>query len=501
MRHAHRRAPREAQACDAGAGAFGSPRARLRHSDPHRRRARESWRRRRRCAGQRLCSNELESAPNSSTPSVSFTRGCTNRCSERRARVSATYAWRARSARARSRCSCLRYRLIASSSVVFVVTAHADGRHHQVIAALLARHLEPVQQARFVGASAQSHADHEHVIELEPLGAVNRHQRDGVRLRRIFGIQPGHQPVEIERAAAQAFAVFFVERREESARMRELAAPAPRTRRRAPARRAPTMWARGSRSRSCQAASSSGFARSSRSTAVRREPGNVAEQRGQDRGLARRFADHREIGEREPDERRAQHRQPCHAVERRFERAHQRFEIAHHRDIGQRLELHADERHRRAFRGSRGRRADAGARPPAPRWIRRAARVSTRRSDPRRVRLRPAGPQSPVDAVQARLAAEIGARGDAGQVPHRALAHVVGGRKHAREHVVAPVHQRRRRAEIAPQLQRRQCQAARVRRRAPSRSGPPRRCESRRWTASDRRPGTGSARRRPTSPA
>jgi hypothetical protein len=38
-------------------------------------------------------------------------------------------------------------------------------------------------------------------------------------------------------------------------------------------------------------------------------------------------------------------------------------------------------------------------------------------------------------------------------MPDGAAAHVVFVRKHAREYVVAPLHQRRRRAEIAPQLE------------------------------------------------
>ena len=59
-----------------------------------------------------------------------------------------------------------------------------------------------------------------------------------------------------------------------------------------------------------------------------------------------------------------------------------------------------------------------------------------------------------------RLAFETGARGDAGKMPHRAAPHVVRVGKHPREHFVAPVHQRRCRAEIAPQLQRLQSDRA-----------------------------------------
>ena len=92
-----------------------------------------------------------------------------------------------------------------------------------MIAALLARNLEPVQQPRIIGAAAQSHADHEHMIELQSLGAVNGHQRHSVRLRGIFSVQALHEAIEIELTATQALAVFFIERREEPPCMCKLA--------------------------------------------------------------------------------------------------------------------------------------------------------------------------------------------------------------------------------------------------------------------------------------
>ena len=110
----------------------------------------------------------------------------------------------------------------------------------------------------------------------------------------------------------------------------------------------------------------------------------------------RRFADHGEVGKRQSDERRAQHRQPGHAVERRLQRARQRLQVAHHRHIGQRFEIHADERH-------------AARSPSAARIARRCGRApaSTAMVSPGRVRTSSAirsaaafglgsrGPQSP----------------------------------------------------------------------------------------------------------
>ncbi len=83
----------------------------------------------------------------------------------------------------------------------------------------------------------------------------------------------------------------------------------------------------------------------------------------------------------------------------------QRFEVAHHRDVGQRFELHADERHcarRRGFANGAQMRTRARQHRDA---IRRAAlRFSSAiRSAARSASA--AGPQSAVDAIDARLAA------------------------------------------------------------------------------------------------
>src|SRR5207244_328172 len=58
------------------------------------------------------------------------------------------------------------------------------------------------------------------------------------------------------------------------------------------------------------------------------------------------------------------------------------------------------------------------------------------------------------DAMDARLTLEVGARGDAREMPYGAAAHVVGEREDTRERLIAPVDERRRRAEIAAQLER-----------------------------------------------
>ena len=204
---------------------------------------------------------------------------------------------------------------------------------------------------------------------------------------------------------------------------------------------------------------------------------------------------------RQSDERRAQHRQPGHAIERRLQRARQRLQVAHHRHIGQGFEIHADERHAARCECRADRAQVRHARRPALPRSRPAGCGPARRSDCAAASASSRGPQSASTRYSVRLAFEVRARGDAGKVTHRAAPHVVDVGEHAREHFVAPVHQRRRRAEIAPQFQRLQSHARRARRRARSRIGPPRRCESRRWTASDRRPGTACGRRLPTSPA
>ena len=98
------------------------------------------------------------------------------------------------------------------------LVANTDGRHQQMIAALLARQLQPVQQPRIVAAAVQANADDEHMVELESLRAVNGHERNRAGLRRVLGEQPGHDAFEIERPSAQAFAIFFVEREQEATR-------------------------------------------------------------------------------------------------------------------------------------------------------------------------------------------------------------------------------------------------------------------------------------------
>ena len=136
------------------------------------------------------------------------------------------------------------------------------------------------------------------------------------------------------------------------------------------------------------------------------------------------------------------------------------------------------------------------ARRPAPRCFRPAACAPVRRSDPRRARPPPRGPQSAVDAIHARLALEV--RCARRRWPGAARRCVRTSSASGNTRANTSLHQCTS-AGAERKLRRSSsgcsAQSRRGRRRARSRSGPPRHCESRRWTASDRRPGTACGRR------
>ena len=235
--------------------------------------------------------------------------------------------------------------------------------------------------------------------------------------------------------------------------------------------------------------------------AIGRESGNAAQQRRQDRAVARGFADRREIGQREPDERRAQHREPCDAVERRVERARQRFEIAHHGDIRERFELHADERHRAPPAHSRIARR-CGRAPASTAMDSLGLRAFQFRDQIRGVlglRLRAA---IALDAIDARLAARDSCARRRSPGAARRCLRTSSGRGNTRAntslHQCTSAGAERKLRRSSSGVER---ASSRARRRAPSRSGRPPHCGNRRWIASDRRPGTACAHRRSTSPA
>ena len=145
-------------------------------------------------------------------------------------------------------------------------------------------------------------------------------------------------------------------------------------------------------------------------------------------------AHRREIRQREPDERCAQNREPRDAIERRIEGARQRFEIAHDGHVGQRLEIHADERHVASASAARtarrwGRALASTAIDSSGRDRAAAARSARRRRPPRS---RPAARRAR-DAIAAARPRGRRARETLAQVAHRAAAHVVGAREDARE--------------------------------------------------------------------
>ena len=253
--------------------------------------------------------------------------------------------------------------------------------------------------------------------------------------------------------------------------------------------------ARAARARArSQAASNNGFARISRSAPSGERP-------GMPRSSAERIEPSpaasltREIGQRQADKRRPQNRQPGDAIERGVERPRQRFEIAHDGHIRERLELDAENGMSRVARLSRiARRCE---RAPASTAIDSPGRVAPERGDQIGRTFGFAGrPAIGLDTVDARFdRSTLLARGDTGEMAHRALAHVVGCGEYTREDLVAPVHERRRRTEIPAQLERGRGAGPRARPRERSRNARLRRCGIRRWTASGRRPGTACARR------
>jgi hypothetical protein len=193
--------------------------------------------------------------------------------------------------------------------------AIADGRHEQQIGSARSRHLEPVEQPRFVAARLAADTHDEHVIELESLCAMDRHERHRAGQRGIFGIELRQQVRQIRLASPLPQFLLAVELREEAASMRKLRD------------RTGGLTAQGQPGALDQVSARLELAvhpcrqqdterAYQPELSVGRNARHAAAQAVQDAAVARRRRNRREIRQREADERRAQDRQPRDAIQR-----------------------------------------------------------------------------------------------------------------------------------------------------------------------------------------